>query len=112
MSGGKAIKQVTANWTDVVLVCRKCSRKLEGGFGEKGDKTLAKGLRKTLGTKGKGRKSALAVIEVDCLDICPKDAVVALNASAPGSWTVVPKGTALTEVAQRLGLSVAGRPSD
>ncbi len=104
---GKAIKQVKANWADVVLVCRKCSKKLDGGFGKKGEETLAKGLRKTLGAKGKGRKSALAVVEVDCLDICPKDAVVALNAGAPGDWTVVPRGTPLPDVVRRLGLAGA-----
>ena len=104
VSSGKAIKQVKANWADVVLVCRKCSKKLHGGFGKKGEETLAKGLRKTLGTKGKGRKSALAIVEVDCLDVCPKDAVVALNAGAPGDWTVVPKGTPLPDVVRRLGL--------
>ncbi len=106
LSGGKAIKQVKADWADVVLVCRKCSKKLEGGFGKKGEDTLAKGLRKALGAKGKSRKSPLAVIEVGCLDICPKDAVVTLNAGAPGRWAVIPKGTALTEVAQRLGLAI------
>jgi predicted metal-binding protein len=112
VSSGKSIKQVKANWTEVVLVCRKCSRKLDGGFGKKGEETLAKGLRKTLGAKGKGRKAALAVVEVDCLDVCPKDAVVAMRAGAPEAWAVVPKGMALPEVAQRLGLAVRNRRSD
>ncbi len=107
MSGSKAIKQVKADWAEVVLVCRKCSKKLEGGFGKKGDETLAKGLRRVLGTKGKGRKSALGVIEIGCLDICPKDAVVTLKAGEPGRWTVVPKGTPIADVARRLGLTIS-----
>jgi predicted metal-binding protein len=108
VSSSKSLKRIKADWSEVVLVCRKCSRKLDGGFGKKGDQSLAKALRKTLGAKDKGRKADLAVIEVDCLDICPKDAVVALRAGAPGEWVVVPKGTALPEVAARLGLAKPG----
>lgn len=52
-----SIKQVRAEWNDVVLVCRKCSRKLDGGFGADGDQKLAKALRKAMGAKGKGRKA-------------------------------------------------------
>jgi len=106
MSSGKPIKRVTAEWDEIVLVCRKCSRKLDGGFGKHGDQSLAKGLRRLLGAKSNGRKAALAVIEVDCLDICPKGAVVALRAGAPGDWAIVPKGAALPGVAGRLGLRV------
>lgn len=35
------IKRVRAEWREVVLVCRKCSKKLDGGFGAKGNKRLA-----------------------------------------------------------------------
>jgi len=98
------MKRVRADWDEIVLVCRKCSRKLDGGFGKRGDQSLAKGLRRTLGVKSKGRKASVAVIEVDCLDICPKGAVVALRAAAPGDWAIVPKGTPLAGVARRLGL--------
>ena len=48
VSRDKAWKQVKADWRDVVLVCRKCSKKLDGGFGADGEKTLAKALRKAL----------------------------------------------------------------
>lgn len=100
------MKRVKADWDEIVLVCRKCSKKLDGGFGKDGEQSLAKGLRRALGAKSKGRKAALAVIEVDCLDICPKDAVVALNAATPGDWAIVPKGAPLKSVARRLGLAV------
>jgi len=100
----KSIKRVKADWSDVVLVCRKCSKKLDGGFGDDGDQKLAKALRKAIGAKGKGRKAKAAVIEVDCLDVCPKGAVVAVRASAPKEWAVVPRGTPIKSVVERLGL--------
>jgi len=106
VTNGKPIKRVTAGWDEIVLVCRKCSRKLDGGFGKDGDQSLAKGLRRLLGVKAKGRKAGLAVIEVDCLDVCPKGAVVAVRAGAPGDWAIVPKGASLPGVAERLGLRV------
>ena len=103
----KSIKRVKADWSEVVLVCRKCSKKLDGGFGEDGDQKLAKALRKAIGAKGKGRKANAAVIEVDCLDVCPKGAVVAVRASAPKDWAVVPRGASIQSVVQRLGLTQA-----
>ncbi|WP_269716612.1 (2Fe-2S) ferredoxin domain-containing protein [Caulobacter sp. NIBR2454] len=110
------IKQVRADWTDVVLVCRKCSKKLDGGFGQKGDQRLAKALRRELGAgKGDDRKAAAAVIEVDCFDICPKGAVVTVNAASPGAWRVIPRGAAMAEVVESLGLkraSAARAPRD
>jgi len=102
----KSIKRVKADWSEVVLVCRKCSKKLKGGFGADGDQKLAKALRKALGVKGKSlnRKTGAAVIEVDCLDVCPKGAVVAVRASAPRDWVVAPRGTPIRAVMERLGL--------
>lgn len=89
-------------------MCRKCSKKLKGGgFGDDGDQKLDKALRKALGGKGGkslSRKSGAAVIEVACLDVCPKDAVVAVRAAAPWSWVIVPRGTPMTTVVKRLGL--------
>ncbi len=103
----KSIKRVKADWSEVVLVCRKCSKKLDGGFGDDGDQKLAKALSKAIGAKGKGRKARAAVIEVDCLDVCPKGAVVAVRASAPKDWAVVPRGTSIQNVIERLGLEPA-----
>lgn len=101
----RRIKQVRADWAEVVLVCRKCSKKLDGGFGAKGDRSLAKTLRRELdGGKGGHRKDGAAVIEVDCLDICPKDAVVAINAADPKTWRVIPRGAPIQEILDSLGL--------
>ena len=105
MSHDKPFKRARSNWSEVVLVCRKCSKKLDGGFGDDGDQRLAKALRKSLG--GKGRKARVGVIEVGCFDICPKNAVVTVRASNPGDWVVVPRGAATAAVTQRLGLDAA-----
>ena len=99
-----AIKTAKTQWRDVVLVCKKCSKKIKrGGFGPDDDKTLKKALRKYL-KAGKGRKAELAVIETGCFDVCPKDAVIAVNAAEPKQLLIVPVGADLLEVKARLGL--------
>lgn len=98
-----AIKTAETRWRDVILVCRKCSRKLDGGFGPDGDRTLKKALRKYL-KAGKCRKADLVVKETDCFDICPKKAVIAVNMANPKALLVVPAGADLFEVKVRLGL--------
>lgn len=99
-----AFKTASTEWRDVVLVCRKCQKKLDGGFGPNGDLSLKKALRRYLKAK-KGPKSQLAVIDVGCFDVCPKRAVVAVNAQRPGELLIIPAGADLLEVKARLGLS-------
>jgi predicted metal-binding protein len=107
----RPFKQACTGWGDVVLVCRKCSKKVDGGFGKKGRKSLAKALRAALGGGDrKDRKAALAVVEVSCFDVCPKAAVVALNAARPSELVIVQVGTPVDAVVQRLGLG--GRPPE
>jgi len=96
-------KIARTEWREVVLVCRKCSKKLEGGFGPEGDRTLSKALRKSL-KAGKGRKAQTAVIETACFDICPKNAVVAANAREPRRLVIVPVRADLQQVKAELGL--------
>lgn len=98
------LKGVRANWSDAVLVCSKCSRKLDGGFGPKGRTPLAKALRKALQLK-KGRKAAAGIVEVKCLGVCPRDAVTVVNGSNAREWMLVPAGADLVEVAAELGLT-------
>lgn len=83
-------KRVRSNWQGALLVCRKCSKKLDGGFGPDRDERLAKRLRRVL---GKGRKARLGVVEVDCLKICPKRAVALVDSRTPGRWHVVDAGS-------------------
>ncbi|HEX7823251.1 MAG TPA: hypothetical protein VF463_21875 [Sphingobium sp.] len=97
------MKQTSARWNAAIITCKKCSKKLGGGFGEKGKTSLAKALRERAGG-GKGRKAGIGVVETGCLKVCPKNAVVAINGARPQDWLIVPRGTALEVVAQRLGL--------
>ena len=99
------MRSCSAKTECVLLVCRKCSDKVGGGFGKKGDKRLAKKLR-DLGDGRKGRKSDLLVVETDCLKLCPRDAVVVVNAARPGEWLLVPPRTDVGSVATAMGVPV------
>ncbi len=97
-------RRVKARWSNAVLVCRKCSKKLKNrGFGPNGDKPLAKALRKHLHI-GKGPKSAAGIIEVSCLDLCPKRAVAVIDGRHPDQWLVVHPGANLDALGHELGL--------
>ena len=101
------IKTAKTQWRDVVLVCKKCSKKLDGGFGPDGDQSLKKALKRYLKPPkdaGKGRKAELVIKQTDCFDICPKNAVIAVNAANPKALLIVPAGADLLEVKARLGL--------
>ena len=99
-------KSTSTEWRDVVLVCRKCSKKLDGGFGPDGDLTLKKALRKYFNLKKgkKGRKGDLVVTGVVCFDVCPRGGVIAVNGARPKQLLIVPAGADLLEVKARLGL--------
>jgi predicted metal-binding protein len=97
-------REIRSNWDQAVLVCAKCSKRVDGGFGDKGKTPLAKALRKHLKLK-KGRKGAAGVVEVRCLGICPRDAVVVVNGAASRIWHLVQPGADLDEVAASVGLS-------
>lgn len=95
------LRPVRSEWQGAILVCGKCSKKLDGGFGKKGRTPLAKLLRKLLGL-GKGRKASLGVVETRCLGVCPKRGVVLVDGRDPARWLVVPEGADVTELAARL----------
>ena len=104
MEAGR-LKSVRSDWSNTLLVCRKCSKRLDGGFGPKGRTPLAKALRKHLDVK-KGRKGALGIVEVKCLGVCPRGAVTVINGKAPGEWALVKVGADLDDVAMGLGLDL------
>lgn len=97
------MKTIRANWDDAILVCAKCSKKLDGGFGHKGKLPLAKALRKHLGL-GKGRKATAGIVEVKCLGVCPRGAVTVVDGARAREWMIVPEGADLHDVAAQLGL--------
>lgn len=98
---------VRSNWHHAVLVCRKCSKKLDGGFGPDRDERLAKALRRHLSLK-KGRKAEAGIIEVNCLGVCPKGAVTVVNGADSREWLLVRSGADLDEVARTLNLGPHG----
>ena len=91
---------VKAPWDGVALVCRKCSKKLGGGFGPKGKEPLAKALRSAL--KNTGHRRALRVLPVECLGLCPKRAVTVVGSKAPGHVLAVAAGANIDELVQAL----------
>lgn len=97
---------VRSNWHNAILVCRKCSKKVDGGFGKDGDERLVKALRRHL-SLGKGRKAAAGIVEVNCLGICPKGAVTVVNGADSRDWLIVRPGADLDRLAEALGLAVA-----
>jgi predicted metal-binding protein len=101
------IRVLASRWQGSVLVCGKCSKKLDGGFGEKRRTPLAKLLRQTLGLK-KGRKAERGVVEVKCLGVCPKNAVMLIDGARPDRWMLVPAGADVDEIVATL---TAGVPS-
>lgn len=96
-------KRIRSNWRSAILVCRKCSKKVGGGFGADGDTALAKALRKHLHLK-KGRKAAAGIVEVGCLGVCPKGAVTLVNGHASRDWFLVRPGTDLNQIVNEIGL--------
>lgn len=92
-------KFVKSNWSTTVLVCDKCSKKLDGGFGKRGRTPLHKALRKAL---GKGRKADIGIVPVKCLGVCPKGAVTMVDSRKPREWILVPAGTDIEDVAAEL----------
>lgn len=90
-------------------MCRKCSKKLGGGFGPKGKQPLAKALR--AGLKEAGRRRAARVVEVGCLSLCPKGAVTIVGPAHPGAVLAVPGGTEAAAVIRALQLPERARPA-
>jgi predicted metal-binding protein len=82
-------------WKTVILLCGKCARKMDGGFGLKGKDSLRQALRTELAARGQRRD--VRIIETRCIGICPKKAVTAINASSPCRILTVPKKTAADE---------------
>ncbi len=78
-------------WRDVIILCRKCGKRCDGGFGNKGHESLKAALRRALREAGQHRQ--VRVMETSCLGICPKHGVTALNATRPGTIHVVSTGT-------------------
>ena len=91
MSSPPTIEVTPTPWREIVLVCRKCTRRLDGGFGKKHRESLRSELKTALRTAG--RRRDVRVIEIGCLGLCPKGAVTVAIASRPGELLAVPRGS-------------------
>ncbi len=100
---------IKAPWDEVILVCRKCSRKLDGGFGAEGRQKLAKALKDEL--KLAGRRRQVRVTEVGCLSLCPKRAVTVVGSANPGQVWAVPAGADVQAVLEQVRCQERGRGS-
>lgn len=90
-------------WQACVLVCRKCAKKAGGKQGKRFAKNLREALRIRFGKKGS------RVVEVGCLDLCPKGRIVIglTSASAPLKLILASADTPPEEVIEALLPSVA-----
>lgn len=91
-------------WRETLLICKKCSKKVKGGFGPKSRTRLKKALAEALKLR-KGRHAAIGLIEVGCFDLCPKRAVTVAKGTEPGKLYVVPRGAALDMIIDKFGLA-------
>ena len=82
-------------WRVVLIVCRKCGKKLDGGFGRKRKESLKSALRPH-------RQRDIRICEAACLGVCPRGGVTALNATHPGTIHVSPAGTDAAAAMQTL----------
>ena len=97
------VRTIPVAATRLLAICGKCGKKLRGGFGADGDRSLGKALKRAVpGTRGK--RAAVRIIETKCLDICPKGAVAMMDSAQPGSVVVVARGTSVATVCAGLGL--------
>jgi predicted metal-binding protein len=101
------LPSAAAPWRDLILVCRKCSAKREGGgFGPNRDQTLREVLKAHI--RQHNLKGILRAVETDCLDLCPEGAVSTMRISDPQRIFPVPPGTGVDTVLQALGLEAVG----
>lgn len=98
-----------ASWQDLVILCRKCGGKLDGGFGDDGRDDLRSALRD--GLREAGRRRDIRIIETGCLGICPKGGVVTLRGSEPGRVLIVSQGQSTGHVLETLGVSPLPAPA-
>ncbi len=97
-AGGIAV--VPTPWQDILLLCKKCGRKLDGGFGADGEDSLRGALREAL--RERGQRRTVRVLEVGCFGVCPKGAVVVGRGGRPGELLVVPGGTEADALLDRM----------
>ena len=102
----KPIQTVTTRSQVLVAVCKKCGKKLGGGFGDGGKRPLAKALKSYLGLP-KWKRSPVRIVETGCMKLCPKGAVAVTTSGDAALVFVIPEGTPLATVAAHLAIDSA-----
>ena len=85
-----SLVSVPTGWRETLLICRKCSKKLDGGFGAAGDLPLRAALRAVL--RQTGQRRSVGVLETGCFGLCPKRAVTVARSRSPGEFLVIGAG--------------------
>ncbi len=98
-----AIRTVPTPAATLLAICKKCGKKVGGGFGDDGSKSLAKALVKHLGLP-KWKRSRVRIVETGCMKLCPRRAVAVTTSRNPGLIYVVPQETPIVDVTAHLGL--------
>jgi hypothetical protein len=104
------IRTVTTRSETIVAICGKCGRKLGGGFGDGGSRSLAKALKKSLDLP-KWKRSPVRLVETGCMKLCPKGAVAVTTSGDARLVYVIPAGTPVAEIAAHLGLRAQPSPA-
>jgi predicted metal-binding protein len=94
----ESVRARVTPWKNIILLCGKCARKREGGYGPKGKQTLKSNLREALQEAGHRRDTQ--IIETRCMGLCPKHATTMVAACRPGVMFAVPVGTPVEETLQ------------
>ena len=94
------IRARSTPWKAVILLCGKCARKMDGGYGLNGKDKLRTVLREAF--REKGRRRDVRIIETRCMGICPKKAVTAMNVSRHDKIFTIPTGTAAYDMMAQL----------
>ena len=97
------IRTVATRSDTLVAICRKCGKKLGGGFGDGGKQSLAKALKQALDLP-KWKRSPVRLVETGCMKLCPRGAVAVTTSGDARLVYVVPERTPIAEVAAHLGL--------
>lgn len=94
------IRRRLTPFEDILFICRKCTKKLDGGFGADGGESLRRALWPLL--RDAGRRRSTRIVETKCLGLCPKHAVTAGTSRNPGVLLEIPRMTPAEAVLEAL----------
>jgi predicted metal-binding protein len=81
----EALKSYPARWSGpTLLACRKCQKKLKKAGVLKPLAKLGKTMRKRARKGAAGGEAALHVVDVGCMDLCPKGGVAVCKPGVMG----------------------------